>query len=256
MSTSNPIVAWSSPSHSSTTLWSIAALLKYWRGVPEVVSTLLLIFIAFQINGYSITRGFVLKDPDPNRPNRNPTSAEVPSDSRLPEVDLLGNTFSISVLIAGVLAVAVGFMLVRTVWGLRLRMLGHNPRTAQRAGVPSTGAGATALIVSGAFAGLAGGVMLTAGFAAFRYTAGFSSNFGWNGLLVALLARGNPIVAVPMAILFAALRTGSGFLAATGVERRIVDVIQAMLLLALLVPAALLFIRHRRRALAAMKDRT
>ena len=61
---------------------------------------------------------------------------------------------------------------------------------------------------------------------------------------------------VPMAILFAALRTGSGFLAATGVERRIVDVIQAMLLLALLVPAALLFIRHQRRALAAMRDRT
>ena len=66
-------------------IWAgIAAVLKYWRGVPEVVSTLLLIFIAFQINGYSITRVFVLKDPDPNRPNRNPTSAEVPAGQPAP----------------------------------------------------------------------------------------------------------------------------------------------------------------------------
>jgi simple sugar transport system permease protein len=51
-------------------------------------------------------------------------------------------------------------------------------------------------------------------------------------------------------VLFAALRTGSGFLAATGVDRKIVDVVQALLLLALLVPPAIQFIRDRKKARA------
>ena len=71
-------------------------------------------------------------------------------------------------------------------------------------------------------------------------------------MLVALLAQSRPLLCIPMAILFAALRTGSGFLAATGVDRKIVDVVQALLVLALLIPPAIQFIRERRRALAAV----
>ena len=57
-----------------------------------------------------------------------------------------------------------------------------------------------------------------------------------------------------MAILFAALRTGSGFLAATGVDRKIVDVVQALLVLALLIPPAIQFVRQRRRAIAYAEE--
>ena len=116
--------------------------------------------------------------------------------------------------------------------------------------------GSLALILSGAFAGLAGSLMFTGGAANYRFTPGFSNNFGWEGLLVALVARNHPLVVVPMALVFAALRTGAGFLAATGVERKIVDIIQALLVLALLVPPAILFIRERRRAMAAVRSRT
>ena len=108
-------------------------------------------------------------------------------------------------------------------------------------------------MVSGAFAGLAGGALLTGEAAGDRFTTAFSGNFGWQGLLVALLARDRPLVAIPMALVFAALRTGSGFLAATGVERRIADVVQAMLVLALLIPPAIAAIRDRRRAVAAAR---
>jgi len=55
----------------------------------------------------------------------------------------------------------------------------------------------------------------------------------------------------PVAIIFGGLRTGSGFLAATGVGREIVDVVRALLVLALLVPPAVMFLRERRRAMAA-----
>ena len=78
------------------------------------------------------------------------------------------------------------------------------------------------------------------------------------GLLVVLailiaLAQSRPLLCIPMAILFAALRTGAGFLASTGVDRKIVDVVQALLVLALLIPPAVQFIRERRRALAAVE---
>ena len=89
-----------------------------------------------------------------------------------------------------------------------------------------------------------------------RSVPGFSVSIGWTGLLVALVARERPIAAIVVAFVFGALRTGSQFVAATGVERRITDVVQALLTLALLVPPALLYIRERRRALAATRERT
>jgi simple sugar transport system permease protein len=105
------------------------------------------------------------------------------------------------------------------------------------------------MLVSGGFAGLAGVVMLTGGdFGGYRLSPGFAVNVGWTGLLVALVARENAMASVFVAFVFACLWTGSGFLAATGVERRITDVVQALLVLALLIPPAVLYIRRLRRS--------
>jgi simple sugar transport system permease protein len=237
-------------------LWAgIAAALRL-RRVPEVISTLLLVTVAFQLGGYFTSRTFLLLDADPNRPNRVQVSAQLPPDVRLPQIHLFGNDVPISVLAALGLALALGFVLARTVWGFRLRVLGNNPRAAQRMGVSSAGVGNLALMLSGAFAGLAGAFMFTGGVANWTFTPGFANNIGWEGLLVALVARNHPIVVIPMAVVFAALRTGGGFLASTGVERKIVDVVQALLVLALLVPPAVLYIRSRRRAMSAVRSRT
>lgn len=228
-------------------LWAgLAALLRYWRKVPEVISTLLLVFIASQGTGYLLTRTFLLLDPDPNKPNRVQTSAQLDASTRIGEIHLFGNEFPWSVPVAVVLAVVVGVMLHRSTWGFRLTVLGRNARTAQRIGVPVVIAGASALALSGAMAGLAGAAMLAGGTANYRYTPGFANNVGWEGLLVALVARNRPLVCIPIAFVFAALRTGSGFLAATGVERSIVDVVRALLVLALLVPPAVAAIQRRR----------
>ena len=229
----------------------IAAVMRFRRGVPEVISTLLLVFIAFQVSGFAITTDWLLRDLDDTRPTKAVASAVLPEGVRLPVIRLFGNEFNIGFLLALLLAGAVAFVLVRTVWGFRLRLLGHNPNVAQKTGVAAIRTGTMALFLSGGLAGLAGAVMLAGGSSGFRVTTGFSQNIGWQGLLVALLARVRPLAAIPMAILFAALRTGSGFLAATGVDRRIVDVVQGLLVLALLIPPAVQFVRERRRALAA-----
>lgn len=233
-------------------IWSgIAAVLKYWRKVPEVITTLLLVFIASQLTGYLLTRQSLLLDSDPNRPNRTQTSGQLTAETRLPSIRLFGNEFPISVVIALALAILVSFVMARTVWGFKLRMVGQNASTAQRAGVSAVAAGSIALAVGGGLAGLSGGMMLAGGVANYRYTPGFANSVGWEGLLVALVARNRPLVAIPVAIVFGALRTGSGFLASTGVEREIVDIVRSLLVLALLIPPAVSFIRTRRRALRA-----
>jgi len=230
----------------------IAAVMRYRRGVPEVISTLLLVFIAFQIVGYAITTDWFLRDPDPNRPSKAVTSAPLPEGVRLPIIHVFGNEFGLGFVVAIALALVLAFLLARTVWGFKLRLFGNNVNLAQVVGVAANRAGTAALFVSGALAGLAGAVMLAGGSSSYRLTTGFSTNIGWQGLLVALLARSNPVAAIPMAVVFAALRTGAGFLASTGVDRKIVDVVQALLVLALLIPPAVQELRARRSARAAL----
>ena len=148
-------------------------------------------------------------------------------------------------------------ILGRTIVGFRLRMLGRNPRTAHRAGVSERKYGLGAMLVSGGFAGLAGGVMLAGGdFGNYQLVANFGAGIGFAGLLAALVARQRVLVLIFVAFVFGSLRTGSGFLRATGVSGRISDVVQGLLVLALLLPPALLFVRERRRALSATTSRT
>jgi ABC-type uncharacterized transport system permease subunit len=239
-------------------LWAgIAGVLRYTRNVPEVLTTLLLVTVAAQLVGYGLKNQWLLLAPSEGRANRQQISQQLPDDTRIPRITWFGNEFPISAFVAVVIALVVSVALVRTVWGLRLRMLGHNPRTAQRAGVAASRYGGGALAISGGFAGLAGGMMLAGGdFGNYTLVPGFPANIGWTGLLVALVSRQRASVAILIAVIFAGLRTGSGFLAATGVERRITDVVQALLVLALLVPPALLFLRERRRAMNAGRDRT
>jgi simple sugar transport system permease protein len=238
-------------------LWAgVAAGLRYWRSVPEVLSTLLLVYVAGSVAGYLLTRKFLLLDPDQGTGNTLTKTGSVPHDTRLPRVRIFGNDFPISVLIALVSAVLLWAAFERTVWGFRLRMLGLNPRTARRAGVSAVAYGGTALVLSGAFAGLAGSGMLLGGAGSYQFTPGFANGIGWQGLLVALVARNNPLGAIAAALVFGGLRTGSTFLASSGVGSTIVDIIQAHLVLAMLIPPALLFLRQRRRALAAIRSRT
>lgn len=232
----------------------LAALLRYWRGVPEVISTLLLVFVAFQVVTFAITSEGLLGDRS-GRMNRVNTGEQLPADTLLPAPEIFGNTVDLGVVLAVMVAIGIAFLLARTVWGFRLRTLGLNARAAQRAGVRASRVGSLALAASGAMAGLAGATMLTGTSTGDRITLGFSDNVGWEGLLVALVARDRAVAAVPVAIAFAMLRTGSGFLAATGVERRITDVVQALLVLALLAPPAVLFLRERMRAMAATRSR-
>jgi simple sugar transport system permease protein len=227
----------------------IAAGLKAWRNVPEVLTTLLLTFVAFALLTFGIRRRWLVGDRDTTRVNHINSGEQIPFDTRLPNLHVFGNSIDFSVLLALALAIAVSALFSRSRLGARIDMLGMNPRAAQRFGIPQRPVAAGVLVASGAFAGVAGAVLLTGGSSGDRLSAGYSGNFGWDGLLVALLARNRVLVAIPTAFVFAVLRSGSSFLAATGVDRKMTDVVQAMLVLALLIPPALDHMRQRRARL-------
>ena len=228
----------------------IAALLRYWRRVDVVISTLLLTFVAFQVISFAVTRSWLLRETSVNGSITIAESNLLPDQVQLPRVGSPPDfNLSLGFFLGLALAVVVMFVLKRSRWGFRLRLLGLNRTVAHRTGVSEWRMGAAALLLCGAFAGLAGGIMLTG--TVFRIQPGFSNNVGFDGLLVALVAQGRVMVAVPVAFFFGALRSGGGFLATTGVPRYLVDVVQALLVLAAVFPPAWQMLR-RRRAQAAL----
>ena len=231
-------------------IWAgVAALLRFTRGVDVVISTLLLNFVAFEAVGYAVNREWLLQEPQATNLQSLPQSAQVPGGSRLPRLGTFPD-FNVSsgVFVGLALTVVVWVMLKRSRWGFRLRLLGQNQQVARRAGVSVAVVGGGALLLSGAFAGAAGGVMLTG--TVFRLQPGFSQNVGFEGLLAALIARSNALWAIPVAFFFGALRAGGGFLASTGVPGFLVDIVQALLVLATLFPPVFLEWLDRRRAQA------
>jgi simple sugar transport system permease protein len=233
-------------------VWAgIPAGLRAWRKVPEVLTTLLLTFIAFPLVTFGLRHKWLVGDRDTTRRNQINSGEQLPEHTILPSINVFGNAIDSAFVIAVVLALAVAWLVSHTVLGRRIDIVGLNPRAAQRFGISQGPLSAAVLIASGATAGAAGSVLLHGGAAGDRLVFGLSGNFGWDGLLVALLARNRVMLALPMAFVFAMLRTGSSFLASTGVDRKATDVTQALLVLALLVPPAVMFILDRRRQLTA-----
>ncbi len=224
----------------------IAAVAEARRKVDVLISTLLLTFVAPNAILFLVSRDYLLLDTTEANNRLASQSERIPEQLRVPGFEIFGNKIHAGVLVTLAVTGLVALLLARSVWGLRLRTLGHSARTARRAGVRPGIVGGGALVFSGAAAGLGGGMLL--GGAAFRLRDQIANDFGWHGLLVALVARLNPAAILPVAFFFAIVRTGGGFLTATGVSRTVTDAVQAIFVVAALLPAALMFVRDRRVA--------
>lgn len=231
-------------------VWAgLSSLMLRWRGVNIVVSTLLMTFLAQQLVSYAVNTSWFLQESRVGRAAVSPQSNPLPTSARLGSLgqypDLMINA---GLILAVVAAVVVTLVLTRTRWGFRVKMLGLNPVTAQHAGVRVAALGGLALAISGAFAGLAGAVVLTSPLTTNRLQPGLANGLGWDGLLVALVARNRPLLSIPVAVLFGVLRAGGSFLAATGVPSFLVDVVKALLVLAFVAPPVVVDQVRKRRS--------
>lgn len=222
-------------------LWAaIAALLRLRFGVLEVISTIMLNFVAQYLTGW-LVRG-PLQEPT----RVNPQSAALPEALHLP-VLLEGTRLHAGVPLLVAVAGVVWWWLSNTASGFRVRAVGMNPFAAASAGgiaVPRTIL--LAFVGSGLLAGLAGSVEYTG--VTFALYENFSPGYGYTAIAVALLARLHPLGVLGTALLFGALEAGANAMQRdAGVPSVVVSVVEATLIL-LVVSADRLQARTRAEA--------
>ena len=214
---------------------SIAALLWAKRRVNEIVSTLMLTFIAQQLLAWLI-RG-------PLRDTKSSSFQTPPlkSEYRWP-VLVRGTPFTTEVVLGLAAVVLIVVLLKRTTFGFKLRLTGENPESARHAGIKTLRIVVLSFVVSGALAGLAGAGMVLGGERKV-ITGAFGGNVGFTGIVVALVARNSPAGCIAAAALFAALDTGGGVMQArAGVPSEIILITQGVIVV--LVAASGLLTRH------------
>lgn len=210
-------------------LWGgIAGVLKSWRGVPEVISTIMLNFVALHWVS-ALVRG-PLQDPRSGLPE----SAEIAISAHLPRL-FSGYRLHWGLVLGVLLCIAVGVLLSRTTLGFKMRAVGFSPVASLYAGFSPKRTWAASLALSGALAGLGGGIEVCG--ITYRVYDHLSPGYGYTAIAVALLARLNPIAVLPTAFFFGALEQGAGTLQRElDVPLVLVSVVQGLvILLALLL---------------------
>jgi simple sugar transport system permease protein len=207
--------------------WSaFAGWLKLRRNAPEVLSTILMNFVALNILGYCVN------GPLREAAGRYPQSDAVPAGATLPHLGI--GRLHAGAVVAVALAVLVWWLLYRTASGLRLRATGSNARAARFAGIDVDREFFRAMALSGALAGIAGGIELLG--VTMRVYERFAAGYGYSGIAVALLAHLHPLGAIASAVFFGALTTASGELQrATGMSAAVAQLGQGIVILFLLV---------------------
>jgi ABC-type uncharacterized transport system permease subunit len=212
-------------------LWGwIPGWLRTRRGSHEVINTIMLNFVSAALVSWLVTS--VLQNPDVQNPETRVVGESYFVRHWDPFARLFGDApVSCAFPIAVLVAIGVWFFLWRTPWGFELRACGSNEDAADTAGIDVARTRQKAMALAGALAGFValGEVLGSAG----RFRLGFSPDYGFIGIAVALLARNNPIGIIFSALLFGALHKGAADLdiETEHVTRDLSLVIQALVIL-------------------------
>jgi simple sugar transport system permease protein len=191
-------------------IWGgIPGVLKAYFSVNEILSTVMMNAIAVQLMNF-LLRGPMIDPAQAQLVSKIPQTARLLEVFRLPR--LAPTRLHLGALIAVILAVLVYILLWRTTLGYRIRAVGQNPSASKYAGIKVPRYIVLALLLSGAFSGLAGATqvfgvnyrMITDGSAS-----GFTGGAGFNGIVAALFGGLHPILSIPASILFGALLVGA-----------------------------------------------
>jgi simple sugar transport system permease protein len=220
-------------------LWAvIPAVLKAWRGVHEVITTIMMNYVAFSVSQYLVKPGGALvSESQPQATDR------VAPDAALPRV-WDPTRLHAGIFLALITAGLCWYLLYRTPLGFRFRVVGANPTAAAFTGTSTKRVIVQAMLLSGGLAGLAGAVEVLGVHG--RYFDSFSPGYGFDSIAVALLGALNPLGVAAAALFFGMLRAGSIRLQSdAGLTRDMVTVISGLVVAC--VAAQPLTQRWRRR---------
>ena len=215
-------------------LWAgIAGVLRAKRGVSEVISTIMLNFIATGLVAYLLRRAAVRVEG-----SNVIGTKKIPEGSRVPNITISEGPPVVHIYGFVILAVVVGFLywfvLNKTRFGFDLRATGGSPTAAVASGISVTKMTIAAMLLSGAVAGLVGMPILLG--SSYSYGSTFQSGLGFAGIAIALLGRNNALGIAVGALLFAYLDEQSNPLQIlVGVSPDIVAITQGVIVLTVVI---------------------
>lgn len=231
-------------------MWAaIPGILKVTRGVNEVISTIMLNFVATGLTAWLLGNYFSVESA-----NLASSTKAIPPSGRLPTLskpfEWLGFDFRQGLNLEGFLVIAiivgVGYyiLLYRSRFGFELRVSGENPNAAKTSGINPKRMVLITITMSGAIAGLIGMGPLLSDPQHYRYSDQFPTTLGFTGLSLALLGRNHPVGIAFAAIVWAAIERGTQPLTQKGFPQEIGQILQGTFLLT----AVIVFEVMRRRA--------
>ena len=212
----------------------IPGFLKARTGAHEVITTIMLNYVAVQIVLFGLRSDFLRQEG-----SSQPISKLLDGIARVPGIldpfGLPGIRLHYGFVLALVMAVVVSWFLFKTTKGFELRAAGFNLTAAKYAGMSASGSIILAMTISGGLAAL-GGSMEVLGTVP-QMSNDISSGFGFNAIALALLAGNRPLGIVVAALLFGALRTGGGLMQVqTGIPLDLLFFIQALVIMFVAAP--------------------
>jgi simple sugar transport system permease protein len=209
---------------------AIPGILKATRQSHEVIVTMMMNFIAAGITSYFVVNII------PNPESQNPESIIIADQYRFNRYDFVNSLFpdspaNLFLLLAIISAIILYFFYNKTVLGYELQMSGENPAAAERAGINSKKMIILAMAMAGLFAS-GSGMNEVLGFSG-QYKMGFSPEFGFVGIAVALMSSNHPLGIILSAFLMGALHKGSSDLdfETETITRDFSKILQAMIIL-------------------------
>jgi ABC-type uncharacterized transport system permease subunit len=228
---------------------AIAGVLRARLGVSEIITTLMMNFIAIDFLSY-LTWGPLMGSLERTTAGATTKTGQPMSDAMplatqlariLPQPEYRVN---VGIILALALVAITYAFVSRTSLGYQIRVMGSNADAARAAGMGTQKITITVAFLSGAFAGLAGAAVLLG--AAHRLSEGFATGLGYTGIMVTLLGKTNPIGALLAALFVAGLSTGSNFMYRTiGLPVFVVDIVIGFILLVMLAIEAVSRVRLR-----------
>jgi simple sugar transport system permease protein len=211
-------------------LWGfIPGWLKAKTGSHEVINTIMMNYIAFNLSQYLIIGPF-------QDPNESFKTRFVEESARLWRFFEDPLRLHVGFIIAIVVAILVWYVLYKTTWGFEFRIVGLNPNAAKYAGINSSLITILALTISGAIAGLAGAIEMLG--VNFRAVQSLTTGYGFDAIAIALLAKNHPLWVIVTAMLFGFMRQGSRVMQInTGIPIDIISILQGFILFFIAAPA-------------------
>ena len=209
----------------------LVGALRHYRGINETIPSLLLSYIAIAIMNFFV-EGALRDLSNPNKPSTMP----IGEANMIGPIPGLGVHWGLAVGI--VVAILLWVLMNRTTFGFAARVTGGNVRAARAQGLPVGKLMVVSCAIAGASAGLAGFFEVAA--IQGRANASLAAGYGFTGILVAFLARHNPIVIVPVAIFLGGIAAAGGLIQRRmGLPDATVQVLMGLIFVVLLVSETL-----------------